>query len=98
MKTLDRRLRQVEGVIGPAALPEPMFFEIVDSSVPDPDLPDQLFPFPPEKITAYAAYSFHGRLVVPRQPGETLTDLRARCKAQMPQVALWCPLHEAKHR
>lgn len=93
MKALDRRLRQVEGVIGPAALPEPMFFEIVDRSVPDPDLPDQPFPFPEEKITAYAAYSFHGRVVVARQPGEALPALRARCKAEMPAVTLWLPLH-----
>lgn len=93
MKTLDRRLRQVEGVIGPAALPEPIFIEIVDRSVPDPDMKAQPFPFGPEQLTAFAAWAFDGRIVVKRQPGETLPALRARCKAEMPEVALWLPLH-----
>ncbi|MDP3835028.1 MAG: hypothetical protein Q8Q82_13785 [Hydrogenophaga sp.] len=93
MKTLDRRLRQLEGVIGPAALPEPLFVEIVDSSVPDPDIDAHPFPYAPDLITAFAAWSFDGGTVIARQPGEELPALRARCQAQMPTVALWWPLH-----
>ena len=101
MKTLKRRilLAQQEAGVGDE-LGSPMFLEVVDQSVPDPDGLDLARANQVPQITGYRAGGLFPALVakaeevatVDRRPGETLEQLRGRCARMFPRVALWWPV------
>lgn len=102
MRTLKRRilLAQEEAGIGDQ-LGHPLFVEVVDQSVPDPDSPDlaRINQAPP--VTGYRVGGlFPAQMAGPEdstivhiRPGETLEGLQRRCAQEFSRVALWWPLY-----
>lgn len=103
MKTLKRRILLAQEKAGiEDLLGEPVFVEVVDQSVPDPDSQN----LPPTSrarpVTGYRAgglfpiryASAVDPVKVERRPGETLDQLERRCAKEFPRVALWWPLLE----
>lgn len=97
MKALNRRLMRIEGYMGVGGeVPEPIFFSVVDTSVPDPDEPAQPFPFAPELLSAYKGRLEGDLQVIKRQPNESIEALEARCAKTAPHIALWMPVHSTQ--
>ena len=103
MRTLKRRILLAQEEVGISdQFGDPLFVEVVDQSVPDPDSQNLTPTNQVQPVTGYRAgglfpiipASAEDPLRVERRPGETLEQLQRRCAKKFPRVALWWPLPE----
>ncbi len=96
MKALNRRVMRIEGYMGVGGdLPDPIFFAVMDTSVPDPDEQPKPFPFSADLLRAYEGRLEGDHRIIDRKPEESVEDLQARCAKTAPHIAIWMPLHLA---
>lgn len=97
MKAMNRRLMRIEGYMGFGAEGmAPIFFTVVDTSVPDPDTVEMWALVSSDSLTAYEGRLNGDHRVIKRQPEESVEALQARCAKSAPHIAIWMPVHPAR--
>lgn len=103
MRTLKRRILLAQEEVGIGdQFGNPLFVEVVDQSIPDPDNQTEVQTNQAAPVIGYRAGGLFPSLLasaeepvtVERRPGETLEQLQRRCVKDFPRVALWWPLPE----
>lgn len=102
MRTLKRRILLAQEEVGIGdELGNPLFVEVIDQSIPDPDNQAEAQTNQAAPVIGYRAGGLFPSLLasaedpvkVERRPGETLEQLQRRCVKEFPRVALWWPVH-----